>query len=139
MAISSRIVGSQRKIVMLCNSARTVSNVMAWHEAGKVDEWSVGQGRELLLSGRVVAVFRRPNAFMQSMACVLIKAALSPGRIGWHMRNLPMHGWQYNIADGVNCDSKADARLLRSRSARRFNLDRRITCDYSAASNAQQL
>ncbi len=76
---------------------------MAWHEAGKVDEWSVGQGRELLLAGRVVAVFRTAERFhaIDGM-CAHQGGPIAQGELDGTCVTCPWHGWQYNIADGVN-------------------------------------
>ena len=76
---------------------------MAWHEAGKVDEWEIGQGRELLISGRVVAIFRTEVQFFAiDGMCAHQGGPIAQGKLEGNCVTCPWHGWQYNIADGVN-------------------------------------
>ena len=77
---------------------------MAWHEAGKLDDWSVGQGREMLIAGRVVAIFRTDEHrfFAVDGMCAHQGGPIAQGKLDHKCVTCPWHGWQYNITDGVN-------------------------------------
>ena len=76
---------------------------MAWHEAGKIDDWEIGQGRELLIAGRVVAVFRTEEQFSAiDGMCAHQGGPIAQGKLERNCVTCPWHGWQYNITDGVN-------------------------------------
>jgi nitrite reductase (NADH) small subunit len=76
---------------------------MAWHEAGKVTDWEVGQGRELLIAGRVVAIFRTADHFFAvDGMCAHQGGPIAQGKLDHQCVTCPWHGWQYNITDGVN-------------------------------------
>ena len=76
---------------------------MAWHEAGRVVDWEVGQGRELLIAGRVVAIFRTAEKFYAiDGMCAHQGGPIARGKLDRNCVTCPWHGWQYNIVDGVN-------------------------------------
>ena len=76
---------------------------MAWHEAGRVVDWEVGQGRELLIAGRVVAIFRTAGKFYAiDGMCAHQGGPIARGKLDRNCVTCPWHGWQYNIVDGVN-------------------------------------
>lgn len=77
---------------------------MVWHEAGKIGDWSLGQGRELLIAGRVVAIFRTDEQqfFAIDGMCAHQGGPIAQGKLDRNCITCPWHGWQYNIADGVN-------------------------------------
>ena len=77
---------------------------MAWYEAGKVTDWSVGQGREMLIAGRVVAIFRTDEHqfFAVDGMCAHQGGPIAQGKLDHNCVTCPWHGWQYNITDGVN-------------------------------------
>ena len=77
---------------------------MAWHESGKLDDWSVGQGREMLIAGRVIAIFRTDEQqfFAVDGMCAHQGGPIAQGKLDHKCVTCPWHGWQYNITDGVN-------------------------------------
>ena len=76
---------------------------MAWHEAGSVAEWNVGAGRELLIAGRVVAIFRTAEGFLAvDGMCAHQGGPIAQGDLDHNCVTCPWHGWQYDITDGVN-------------------------------------
>ncbi len=76
---------------------------MAWHEAGQANQWEVGKGRELLIAGRVIAIFRTEDRFLAvDGMCAHQGGPIAQGTLERNCVTCPWHGWQYNIADGTN-------------------------------------
>ena len=76
---------------------------MTWHLAGKAADWEPGQGKELLIGGRIVAVFRTEEKFYAiDGMCAHQGGPIAQGQHDHNCITCPWHGWQYNIADGVH-------------------------------------
>lgn len=76
---------------------------MGWHEAGVANDWEMGEGRELLVAGRVVAIFRTAAGFRAvDGMCAHQGGPIAQGDLDQDCITCPWHGWQYNITNGVN-------------------------------------
>lgn len=80
---------------------------MTWHAAGKASEWTVGAGRELLIDGRIVAIFRTAEKFFAiDGMCAHQGGPIAQGQLDHNCVTCPWHGWQYDITSGVNLLTK---------------------------------
>ena len=80
---------------------------MTWHSAGKASEWTVGEGRELLIDGRIVAIFRTAEKFFAiDGMCAHQGGPIAQGQLDHNCVTCPWHGWQYDITSGVNLLTK---------------------------------
>lgn len=76
---------------------------MPLHDIGSIDSWPIGSGREVLVSGRVVAVFRTLDGFFAvDGMCAHQGGPIAQGRLDDKCVTCPWHGWQYDIRDGRN-------------------------------------
>jgi nitrite reductase (NADH) small subunit len=76
---------------------------MALEAIGKVDDWKIGQGREMLINGRVIAVFRTSESFFAvDGMCAHQGGPIAQGELDGKCVTCPWHGWQYDLTDGTN-------------------------------------
>ncbi len=76
---------------------------MAWHETVNISGWELGAGREMLVAGQVLAVFRTHSGFMAiDGMCAHQGGPLAQGQLDENCLTCPWHGWQYDIRDGKN-------------------------------------
>ncbi|MBX3423693.1 MAG: Rieske (2Fe-2S) protein [Pirellulaceae bacterium] len=68
-----------------------------------LSELNEGQGREFLVEGRVVAIFRvGDSALAVDGICAHQGGPIAKGTVDGHCVTCPWHGWQYDIRSGVN-------------------------------------
>ena len=77
---------------------------MAWHELCSVTEFDGdAQAKELVVEGRVVAVFRTDDGFQAvDGMCAHQGGPIAQGQLDQNCVTCPWHGWQYDITDGRN-------------------------------------
>lgn len=64
-----------------------------------------GEGRQLVLEGRSVAVFRDGGrVFALDGICPHAGSPLGPGTVAEGMVSCPWHGWRFRLADGESPD-----------------------------------
>ncbi|MEM8733580.1 MAG: Rieske 2Fe-2S domain-containing protein [Planctomycetota bacterium] len=74
-----------------------------WHCVGAVDDFEVGSGSELLVAGKVIAIFRTSDSFKATDGmCAHQGGPLSQGFLDGDCVTCPWHGWQYRVSDGCN-------------------------------------
>lgn len=76
---------------------------MSFQRICQLDELEVNQGREFLVAGHIVAVFRTVDAIyaMEGM-CAHQGGPLAQGQLDVTCVTCPWHGWQYDIRSGNN-------------------------------------
>lgn len=80
---------------------------MSWHEACKIDEVPVASGHEVLVAGRVAAIFRLDGEFVAvDGMCAHQGGPIAQGELNGKCITCPWHGWQYDICDGTNLLTK---------------------------------
>jgi nitrite reductase (NADH) small subunit len=69
---------------------------------GKIDDFTAGQGKMVVVGGRHVALFRLGDAFhaLDNM-CLHRGGPLCDGPIESGVVTCPWHGWSYQIATGM--------------------------------------
>jgi nitrite reductase (NADH) small subunit len=74
---------------------------MGRHAVCKVDELPLGQGREFVVDGRIVAVYRL-EAGCRAMEgiCPHAGGPLAQGMVRGEVVTCPWHGWQYHVGTG---------------------------------------
>lgn len=76
---------------------------MAYQLACKLDQLDEGSGRELLVDGRIVALFVVDRAvFAVDGICAHQGGPISQGAVDRHCVTCPWHGWQYDVRSGTN-------------------------------------
>ncbi|RMF36866.1 MAG: non-heme iron oxygenase ferredoxin subunit [Planctomycetota bacterium] len=75
---------------------------MAWKKLGAADI-PVGQGREFVVDGIVIAVFHLDDAWLAvDGMCAHQGGPLAQGHVDNHCVTCPWHGWQYDLRTGQN-------------------------------------
>ncbi len=76
---------------------------MAWHKACLLKDLPDASGREVLLGGRVIALFRVDEAvFAVDGMCAHQGGPIAQGQLSGHCVTCPWHGWQYDVRCGEN-------------------------------------
>jgi nitrite reductase/ring-hydroxylating ferredoxin subunit len=71
-------------------------------ESGELAE---GHGRQLVVDGRSVAVFRHQGVvYAMDGICPHAGSPLGPGLVAHGMVECPWHGWRFRFADGTSPD-----------------------------------
>jgi nitrite reductase (NADH) small subunit len=74
---------------------------MSWIEVGKTAEFPLGEIREVLVGGGVMAIARTPSGIRAfDNNCAHMGVALSSGRIDGETVTCPLHNWAYDLASG---------------------------------------
>ena len=76
---------------------------MGFHRLCPLQELPEGKGKEFLINGRIVAVFRRHDqVHAVDGICAHQGGPISQGFLDDQCVTCPWHGWQYDITDGKN-------------------------------------
>lgn len=74
---------------------------LQWHDAAAVDELTHDQGKEILLAGRIVALFRDQDGIhAMDGICPHQGGPLAEGTVSAGCVTCPWHGWQYELKTG---------------------------------------
>lgn len=73
-----------------------------WIPAGQLDEFPPGSAQELVLAGRIVALFRvgEDQVFALDGICPHQGGPLGKGRLQDCIITCPWHGWQFDVRTG---------------------------------------
>lgn len=75
-----------------------------WHRVAALAELPESSGREFVVEGRVIAVFRSGNdVFAMDGICPHAGGPLAEGPVQNGIVSCPWHGWQFRIATGEHC------------------------------------
>lgn len=77
---------------------------MSFQKVCAIDELIVEQGREFLVEGKVIAVFRLADdqVFAIDGMCAHQGGPIAQGHLSETCVTCPWHGWQYDISSGKN-------------------------------------
>lgn len=76
---------------------------MSWQKLCLFEELSLGEGKEFLVEGRVIAVFRTAEDLRAvDGMCAHQGGPIAQGQLDHHCVTCPWHGWQYDIMTGNN-------------------------------------
>ncbi len=84
---------------------------MAQHKIAKPADIPEGKGKMFTVDGQDVAVFNKGGQFFaMENTCIHKGGSLGDGSLDDETVTCPLHGWQYNIADG-KCLANPEAKL----------------------------
>ncbi|MCA9128706.1 MAG: Rieske (2Fe-2S) protein [Planctomycetales bacterium] len=76
---------------------------MTWHRVAELDEVPAGQGKEILVAGRIVALFHvDEDWYALDGMCAHQGGPIARGVISGNCVTCPWHGWQYDLGSGCN-------------------------------------
>lgn len=71
--------------------------------ACSADELTVGQGKEFVLAGRVIALFRTSEKYLATDGmCPHAGGPLAQGMLRGCIVTCPWHGWQFDVETGAH-------------------------------------
>ncbi len=77
---------------------------MSRHRIAAVSDIPLGEGREFVAGGRIVAVFNVGGAFhAMDGICPHAGGPLAKGSMRGQIVTCPWHGWQFDVASGHHC------------------------------------
>ena len=72
-----------------------------WHDVGSIAELPDEGGREVILAGRVLALFRvGADVYAVDGMCAHQGGPLAEGKLTGSIVTCPWHGWQYDVRTG---------------------------------------
>ena len=75
-----------------------------WQKVASVADVPVGTGKEIAISGRIVALFNVEGQFHAiDGICAHQGGPLANGKLVGSVVTCPWHGWQYDVTDGHHC------------------------------------
>ena len=75
-----------------------------WHKIASVADVSVGTGKEIAVSGRLIALFNVDGEFRAiDGICAHQGGPLGKGKLEGNVVTCPWHGWQFDVAEGTHC------------------------------------
>ena len=73
-----------------------------WHDVAAADELPDESAREVVLDGRILAVFRSGgNLYALDGMCAHQGGPIAEGTVEHNCVTCPWHGWQYELATGI--------------------------------------
>ena len=81
----------------------------AWHRVADIDDIPVGSGRELVVGGRVVALYHVGGDHVGGEfhaldgVCPHAGGPLGEGTLNGCVVTCPWHGWQFDVTSGQHC------------------------------------
>ena len=75
-----------------------------WHRVASVADVPEGAGQEIVVGGRIVALFHVAGEFRAiDGICAHQGGPLAKGKIEDNVVTCPWHGWQYDLMAGKHC------------------------------------
>lgn len=75
-----------------------------WQKVATTAEVAVGSGKEVVVGGRLVALFNIDGQFhAMDGVCAHQGGPLAKGKLEGSVVTCPWHGWQFNVTDGKHC------------------------------------
>ena len=75
-----------------------------WHKIAAVVDLPVGAGKEIAVSGRLVALFNVDGEFRAiDGICAHQGGPLGKGKLEGSVVTCPWHGWQFDVTEGTHC------------------------------------
>lgn len=73
-----------------------------WIRVGNIDEFSPGSSHEIVIAGRIVALFRTDGGDFHALdgVCPHQGGPLGEGQLNGAVVTCPWHGWQFDVRDG---------------------------------------
>jgi nitrite reductase (NADH) small subunit len=72
-----------------------------WHDVGSLANVPEGAGREVVVAGRILAIFRvGADVYAIDGMCAHQGGPLAEGSIEGGIVTCPWHGWQYDVRSG---------------------------------------
>lgn len=72
-----------------------------WERVATVDDLPLGTGKELIVDGKVIALFHVDGTFHAlDGVCPHAGGPLADGKLTGCMVTCPWHGWQFDVATG---------------------------------------
>jgi nitrite reductase/ring-hydroxylating ferredoxin subunit len=76
---------------------------MSFQKLCQLAELQINQGKEFLVEGQIVAVFRTDQGvFAIEGMCAHQGGPVAQGELNGNCVTCPWHGWQYDICSGIN-------------------------------------
>lgn len=81
---------------------------MSFEKLCSLSDLSIGQGKEFLLNGKILAIFKLSENEVRAMEgmCAHQGGPIAQGQIHGSCVTCPWHGWQYDVRSGVNLISQ---------------------------------
>jgi nitrite reductase (NADH) small subunit len=77
---------------------------MAQHRVAAVNDVPPGSGKEVIVEGRVVALFNVAGTFYAlDGVCPHAGGPLGEGMLAGSVVTCPWHGWQFDVTTGTHC------------------------------------
>ena len=74
------------------------------HRVAAVSDVPVGEGREFVAGGRIVALFHVGDEFLAlDGICPHAGGPLAQGKLSGCIVTCPWHGWQFDVSTGQHC------------------------------------
>ena len=79
-----------------------MSETSAWADVGATEEIPLGEGRELVVGDRLVAVYRTEDDRFYALdgVCPHQGGPLGKGQLNGCIVTCPWHGWQFDVQNG---------------------------------------
>lgn len=76
---------------------------MSWQKLCSLEELPLGEGKEFLVEGRVIAAFRTADGLRAvDGMCAHQGGPIAQGQLDHNCVTCPWHGWQYDVTTGNN-------------------------------------
>jgi nitrite reductase/ring-hydroxylating ferredoxin subunit len=77
---------------------------MSRHRIASIDQIPVGEGREFVIAGRIIAIFNVDGKyFALDGICPHAGGPLAKGILDGCVVTCPWHGWQFDVSTGRHC------------------------------------
>jgi nitrite reductase (NADH) small subunit len=76
---------------------------VSWYQVGIVDDFPENAGKECVIGGLVIAIFRSGEDWRAiDGMCAHQGGPIAQGSLDQDCVTCPWHGWQYNLSEGCN-------------------------------------
>lgn len=77
---------------------------MSRFRVARADEIPIGEGREFVVAGRILAIFNVDGVFHAlDGICPHAGGPLAKGALAGNVVTCPWHGWQFDVTTGRHC------------------------------------